>query len=241
MSIRRGALVPHAPLLLPELESPEVATSGAAIRRAVSSVDVDADVVVVASPHGSRTGVYRAAAGSLGEFGVPGDERWWFSPAEVVRDVELAWGRPAVDGSVDHGVFVPLSLLDRYTGAVVAVAFAEGEASAPDVADLIEALDGLDARVFLLCSANLSAGLTARAPLTYRRESEEVESKVVAALSADPEVVIGLADDLAGRGGSCSASTTHLYGRAFAGGRSELLAYEKPVGVGYPVALATTA
>jgi aromatic ring-opening dioxygenase LigB subunit len=239
MTVVRGAVVPHAPILLPELASPEVATSAQNVRRAVESIDTgDVDAVVVVSPHGSRTGVYEKVAGSLGEFGIPGDERWWFGPPDLAQEITRAWARPTLDGSIDHGAFVALSLLGDFKGSVIATAFAEENATNSDAIDLIEALEGLDARLLVIASAHLSASLSARAPLTYRPESEEIETRAVEVLGADPEPLTELGSDLATRGGSCSASTLQLYGRLFSGSRSHLLAYEKPVGVGYPVAVA---
>ncbi|MDQ3878265.1 MAG: hypothetical protein M3290_07960 [Actinomycetota bacterium] len=241
MTVVRGALVPHAPILLPELESPEIAVAARNVRQQIASIDLaDVDLMLVASPHGARTAVYGKAAGSLQDFGVPGDERWWFGPPDLVSEVSRGWGRPTMDGSIDHGALVPLALLGDFRGSVVVAAFAEDGAASADVMDLVEALDALDARVLVVASAHLSASLTSRAPLTYRSESEEIDNRVVESLSGDPAQVIELAPELATRGGSCSASTLHLYGRLFAGGRSRLLAYEKPVGVGYPVAVAGT-
>src|SRR5207249_2272269 len=123
-----------------------------------------------------------------------------------------------------------LSMID-HDGAVVAVSFAEDDTATADGVELVEVLEGLEARVVVIASANLSASLTARAPLTYRPESEEIEAQVKAALDGDPARLMELAPELATRGGSCSASTLRLFGRLFAGGRSRLLAYEKPVGV----------
>ncbi|MFN2593876.1 MAG: hypothetical protein ABR579_03180 [Actinomycetota bacterium] len=239
MPVARGAVLPHAPLLVPELESSEIAQAAQSIRRAAASIDlIDVDAVVVVSPHGGRTGVYRNVTGSLSEFGVPGEDRWWFSPPELTQEVAGAWTRPSLDGSIDHGVLVALSLIGDFKGAVVACCIAEDGSTNADVVDLVEALENLDARVCVIASAHLSASLSARAPLTYRRESEEIEDRAVAALDRDPADLMELASELTSRGGSCSASTVHLYGRLFAGGRSHLLAYEKPVGVGYPVAVA---
>jgi hypothetical protein len=86
--------------------------------------------------------------------------------------------------------------------------------------------------------AHLSASLSARAPLTYRPESQEIENRAVEVLGSDPAPLMDLGSELQARGGSCSALTLQLYGRLFSGSRSHLLAYEKPVGVGYPVAVA---
>ncbi|MGH2735768.1 MAG: hypothetical protein ACRDKZ_09315, partial [Actinomycetota bacterium] len=89
----RGAIVPHAPVLLPEVSTlPAEETED--LRAAVASLELETPTVVVISPHGSRSGVYRTAGGSLNGFGMPdvGVER--ATDDRLCETLAGAWGRP---------------------------------------------------------------------------------------------------------------------------------------------------
>ena len=208
-----GAIVPHAPLLLPQLESPEVAGAAIAIREAVQRIDIkDAEALVLLTPHGRKPGVYRSASGDLHSFGVP--------DVQVTVDPWELPGVPAVDGPLDHGAVVPLALRD-WAVPVAVVATGGGPQLALQT----------DRRVVVVVSANLSAGLTSRAPLTEIAGAREAEERFVEALQED--VGLSTEQDLPG---TCSGAVIQAFAKLFAGRRARVLAHEAPVGVGYLVA-----
>ena len=219
-----GAIVPHAPLLLPELESPEVADAARSVREAVRTIDFgDADLLVVVSPHGPETGAYEDLSGDLSTFGVDG--------VEVNAITSAVPGLGAVKQPVDHGVLVPLRLLS-WNGPVAGVCFAE-EGGVRDVVPVERAISSVAERVGVVVSANLSAGLTPRAPLTEIEGAAAAEKDMVEALRSDVGSLLHGARALPG---SCSASTLMWMGRLFGGRAAQVLAHEWPVGVGYLVA-----
>jgi len=229
-----GAVVPHAPLLLPELQSPEVAAAASEIGATVAKLPRDLDVVVIASPHSPRPCIYGHVVGDLSGFGVENIR----VEAQFERELGLAladsWEVPAIHDPIDHGALVPLRLLEM--GAPVVVC------GVPDVKDgraLAAAMEQVmgDGRVLFVASANTSAALSGRAPLTEIPKALGIERQVISALDGDPARLNGVLSELAAVAGSCSAGSLGAYAQLFSGTRSELLAYEHPVGVGYPVAM----
>ncbi|HEX2296151.1 MAG TPA: hypothetical protein VHN37_12695 [Actinomycetota bacterium] len=222
--------MPHAPLLLPEVAGPKNEVATARVRDAVRGIDFGERVVVVASPHGTRTGVYARAAGSLDAFGPRGvDVSWPEDP--VARPLAAAWGAPVLDEPVDHGIVVPLRLLRA--SSVVAVAFEEGEG---DGEGLARALASIEHSFAFVASANLSAGHGERAPLPSVEDAAAVDGRVLRSLQIDPGALVEQGTALRGAG-SCGAAPLAAFGALFADRSCDVTAYEHPFGVGYAVAL----
>lgn len=227
-----GGILPHAPLLLPELSSPEVTDSARRIRSAVDRIEPhDIDALVVVSPHGERTGVYRSCTGSLAPFGVEGIEVD-FGPLPVeVTNLDV------LEGPIDHGVLVPLRLLEAQVPAV-ALTFAEreGVTDPNDVLAIENAIIEIPGRVAVAISANLAAGLSPRAPMTERAGADEAEQQLLEMVQTDLGWLSTGATSIADRGESCSLAPLQLMGKLFDGRKARVLAHEAPVGVGYLVA-----
>lgn len=236
--------MPHAPALLPSL-SGSAPAAAANVRRAVESLSWrDVSLLVILSPHGARTGVYRAAAGSLDGFGVPGVSASYRVDEEAGRALARAWDRPLVDEPIDHGALVALMLL-RPRVPVVAAALAEvtpGDAkgvarAAAEATAFVAALRDVGSDAGLVSSCNTGAGLSPRAPLTEVPEAVALEGKLLDGLAQDAAVARELAVDL-GRAGSCAGGPLSAFGLAFGGAPARTVAYECPLGVGYPVVAA---
>ncbi|MFN2489897.1 MAG: hypothetical protein ABR529_09210 [Actinomycetota bacterium] len=241
---RDGALVPHAPLLLPELASDEVRGAAERVRGAMLALPFEsADVVVILSPHGTTTGVYADVVGSLDDFGVPGIHLRRRPERALSEALATAWGAPMLDHAVDHGIVVPLSMDRRSSAGVVAATLAEDaepESTAAHARSFADALRSLapERRLLFLASANTAAALTPRAPLTERREAGEAEQRLTAGITRDAGFAEAVALEHARLAGACGAGPLIAFGRLCRGGRAEILAHECPVGVGYLVARA---
>jgi aromatic ring-opening dioxygenase LigB subunit len=239
-----GAVLPHAPLLLPELSSDEVAASAVRIRTACADIHFEgADAVVVLSPHAATSCVYRAARGSLVGFGVAGVGVDAPTDEALAGALAEAWDEPLVDEPADHGVVVALRLLAGIAAPVVCAGIEEGLGPTSEVrdraisfADSVLSLTG-DRTIAFVASANTSAGLSARGPLTEIPGAAEVERRTLDALDSDPSALTELGEDLARVAGSCGAGPLIAFGRLLGGRPPRLLCYEAPVGVGYPVAV----
>ena len=237
-----GAVVPHAPLLLEALNSPETADAAANVQAAVQKIDVSsADVVAVVSPHGRATGTYDRVRGSLARFGFP----------EIVLDLDGDRGRsrrlfpslPLLSEEVDHGILVPTLLLDP-PAPPIAIGFREvAQPRRADVENEVERVvsslqAGGDLAVFVVASANTAAGLSPRAPLTELEAAKVAEERFLEALERDVGGSTAAVMKLWTDGGSCSPAPLLVFAALFAGRRAEVLAHESPVGVGYTVAVA---
>ena len=204
-------------MLLPELESPEVADAAVAIRAAITSISLaDADVVVLLTPHASGPGIYQQVQGHLGGFGVPRIT----VTADTHAGLAGGLGSSMLEGPVDHGVVVPLRL---GSWGLPVVAVGVGDATRLS-------FDG-DERVAIIASLNGSAGISARAPLTAVPGADRAEERFADALEDD--IAMAAKVELPG---SCGRDVMAVFAEHFMGRSAKVLAHEAPVGVGYLVA-----
>lgn len=228
--------VPHAPLLV--LDDPRSRANVALERVRAASREVArvlTGTLVVVSPHARQTGVYMSTRGGLRAFGVPRADATYDVDRQRSARVVSSWGRPVLDDPLDHGVTVPLGLLD-YEGPVVAVGLAEDEEDVPGAArSLARALKPIDASV--VASVNSGAGVTARGPLTALPHGAALEEELREVLEEDLGGLHELAPRLATEAGACSLGPLLVLAHLFAGSSMEVLAHEWPFGVGYPVAV----
>ena len=251
-----GALVAHPPILLAEVggtQSERVRATADAMRELDGILStVDAPLVVVISPHSpsSMTSlpVRRAAhaAGDLSRFRAPQVR------VEAQVDVALA-AALVVDGQragfsltwaeeteLDHGVVVPMHSLRR-TMANKSCIFL-GVSGWP-LHRFVAFGAWLQARLrdrsaILIASGDLSHRLTPDAPYGFRPEGPLFDRLVIDALRARAwERIEALDPDLVEGAGECGLRPLAILlgaGRA-ANLQSQVLSYEGPFGVGYPV------
>jgi aromatic ring-opening dioxygenase LigB subunit len=242
--IAHGAVVPHAPVLLEEIQ-PSL-DEGRRVRKAIEELDFsNADVVVLVSPHAPTAGIYERCEGSLRGFGIDDAEAARDTDARLSRALSLAWGREPIDGPIDFGIVVPLLL--GVGGDLPMVAASLPQTTGPRPRALSESMDaarGLadalatvaDARrVAVVASAHSSAGLSARAPLTEVSGAAEVDRELVEALESDPARIENLLGPLHEVGQACGVGPLSVLRHLLEGWRSEGLTYEAPYGVGYMV------
>ena len=220
----KGWLVPHAPLLVPGVNDSAEMAALDRVRARLREVEPGRAVVLV-SPHGARRGPYRANLGSLAAFGLELVlERGVGTHAAELAE---AWGRDVIENELDHGAVVPLALCDLGP-FVTCMSVPEPD---PPAAKAIEAVFGDD--VTVVASANGSAALSPRAPLTEVPGAAEAESAFLDACTSDAALMEAAALALPG---SCAAGPVSVLSALFAGTKGEVLAHEAPVGVGYTVA-----
>lgn len=220
----RGALVPHAPLLLPSVTS--TADELRDLWDGLSRLRIpDGALVIVLTPHSDGAGLYTHARGSLAGFGVDIERDF---VAGLVEDL----GMPVIDTPLDHGALVPLLLLEPPNPVVVM-----GLGKPWDVVEKVREIAATRA-VFVIASAHTSARLTERAPLPYSFDAVRLDARLITEIEADCVAASDLADELWAVGDSCSRSTLRAFGELFAGAQGNVLAYGAPFGVGYPVVTA---
>ncbi len=246
-------MVPHAPLLLPDVSGARIASLTEPVREAMRSIDLTGvDLVVVLSPHGPASGVYGRLRGSLDGFGIAGFSWEGRTDADLVTALARRWSKSVLREGIDHGVLVPLALVRVPDVPVVAATLAETTPASTglavscraDVRAVVQdardfataARDVFDTRATaFLASVNTSAAPTPRPP-PGEADGDDAEKEMLAVLKRDVGELEELAVDAWRRGSSCSAGPIAAVGRLFCGGRAEVLAYARPFGVGYPVA-----
>jgi aromatic ring-opening dioxygenase LigB subunit len=219
-------------LLLPEVSGAEVAGRARATTDAVRVLGLEGLLVIV-SPHGGRAGIYREVRGTLATRGAPHVRADRTPEGDLADEIARRSGLDVIDGPVDHGVIVPLRLMANGEHPVVAISVTS-EMEGTKVGAALADLD-----VSFVASANTSAALSPRAPLTFRPEAERSERTFVDRLRNDAGAAAVLASELELAGGSCSAPSLAAFGTLFAGCPVEVLAHEHPYGVGYVVGRAT--
>ena len=257
-----GALTAHPPILLPEVggaESQRVqATAHAMQELDAILVAAPATLAIVISPHSpsSMTSlpVRRATrvGGDLARFRAP--------QVRIEADVDLDLASKLVadgqragfaltwaeDSELDHGVVVPLHLLPRTMKSKHCVFL--GVSGWPLQRFL--AFGGwlqqwLQHRgAILIASGDLSHRLTPDAPYGFRPEGPVFDRLVIDALRGhDWQRIEGVDPDLVEEAGECGLRPLAiLLGAARAAGlTSQVLSYEGPFGVGYPVVAFTGA
>lgn len=232
----RGALVPHAPLLVSKVTAQTEVVRD--VLEGIARIEVPPGAtLVVVSPYADETFIYAAAEGSLASFGVSDVAARFATGAGVRARLAELMQAPIEDRPLDHGALVALTLLGVSNEVVVV-----GVSDVSDAAGVSRALGVLaaDTEVFVVVSANTSARLTERAPLPYSYDAVRLESRLIAELETDCKVATMMATELAEVGGSRSAPTLAVFGELFAGVRGDVLAYGSPFGVGYLVATAET-
>ena len=239
-----GAIVPHAPVLLPPVSGDENAARVAGVRAAIGAIDLgEVEAIVLLSPHGSRTGVYRSTAGSLADFGMRGIRATHPTVDGIVSDLSSSWGRPILEGPIDHGALVPLLALCPSAPVVTAslreTSFDRGavEESVAEGRAFVDAVSHLSGRrLAFVASCNTGAGLSPRAPLTEVSRAIELEERLVGEMERGA-LPVELAIET-GCAGSCAAGTLAAFAAAFAGTQIQVRAHDAPFGVGYLVASA---
>ena len=261
LGIVAGALVAHPPILLADIggaQSQRIRATSAALLELDSILStVEADLVVVISPHSpsSMTSlpVRRGAdaGGNLARFHAPQvqvsaqvDARL---ATALVADGQragfsLIW---AEETELDHGVVVPLHSLPKTMANKRCIFLGVSGWPLPRFIDFGGWLHGWlrDRSAVLIASGDLSHRLTPDAPYGYRPEGPVFDRLVIDALREQEwKRIEGVDPDLVEEAGECGLRPLAiLLGVARAAGlRSQVLSYEGPFGVGYPVVAFTS-
>lgn len=263
MSWRWAALMPHPPIILPEVgrgRECEAASTLAGMDRLVAELGERAmpDRVLLLSPHqpyGIGTLFINAAhraKGSFAPFDAPSVAFDLATPqddaealaAHVVRHGLRVSSGIAEDLSRDQGSMVPLYFLRRaYDGRLPEVVLANPIGlGASDALALGRALaDFDDGKSWgLLASGDLSHRLKPGAPAGYSPEGEIFDRAVVEALEdGSPDGLLAISPKRVDAAGECGyRSVLALLGLCGSrGGKIEVFSYEGPFGVGYCNAL----
>jgi MEMO1 family protein len=259
-----GIIAPHPPIMVSEVgheEARVTAASAASMQQAGLLLERFApDTVVIVSPHAVG---YRDAfgvtceqhvSGDLGQFGapqvalsVPGDPDLG---REIVTRTEAGGHACACrtapgmhPSSLDHGVLVPMSFLDRghgYPLLVLSFSWDDYEAHKAFGRAIAESAQALGRKVALVASGDCSHRLKHGAPAGYSPRAHLFDEALVEALRRGDFASLSQIDPgLIEEAGECGLRSFIILGAFLegTGAAGKVLSYEGPWGVGYLTAV----
>ncbi|MDR3305741.1 MAG: AmmeMemoRadiSam system protein A [Clostridiales Family XIII bacterium] len=265
MAVAAAYLVPHPPLIFPEvgrgkqLEIRETTDAYLAVSEEVAALRPD--TVVVVSPHAVMYADYfhispgRSAAGDMKQFGASGlrigadyDEEF----AERLASLSDDRGFPAgvlgeKDGRLDHGTSIPVRFLKTAfeKAGIWGVRFVRAGVSGLSVEDhyrfgllIRETAAVLDRKTVFIASGDLSHKLSDSGPYGYAPEGPAFDKLVMKTVrTADFLPILELGSDFCEKAGECGHRPLVVMAGALDGDAvvSKLFSYEGPFGVGYGV------
>lgn len=261
MSFLGACVVPHPPLILPEIghgEEQEIsATIEAYNATAGWVVDKQPDLVVITSPHATMYADYlqissgSAGRGSFANFGHPEltfeakyDEAFVVEVEKMARDIDLPAGTLGKQNNeLDHGTMIPLYFLQKagYKGNIVRIGLS-GLSNIYHYALgvlLREAADKLKCRLVIVASGDLSHKLKAEGPYGYAEEGPRFDQRMAECFATgDFLKLLTTPAKLANRAAECGLRSFWIMAGAFdcLGVDAKLLSCEGPFGVGYGIA-----
>ena len=261
MSIVGAFIMPHPPVILPEVGHGREREISATIRAFEICGDrlraLAPETVVVVSPHATTYADYfhispgREAAGDMARFGSPETALRVRYDEALVQAISKAAARANVpagtlgerEKDLDHGAFVPLYMVRDACGDANIVRIGLSGLSPLDHyrlgAAIAEAASALNRRVALLASGDLSHKLTADGPYGFAPEGAEYDGRVTHAMSSGDFLdFLTVSPELVEAAAACGSGSFQIMAGALDGlaVKPELLSYEGPFSVGYAVA-----
>ncbi len=227
------ALMPHPPLMIPEVGKNELARIQATVDAATRVADMlkegNPQTVVIITPHGPvfedavTVSIHPRLRGSMAQFGVPdvtlgfetdnllikhiirNSQRLGINLTELTDDTAKNYRIPL---ELDHGAFVPLYYLAKagFKGQIVHLSM--GMLAYEEMYTFGKAVQAaighVDRRVAIIASGDLSHRLTPEAPAGYSPQGAEFDRQLVAALEkADVKTLLAMDRNLIEEAGEC--------------------------------------
>ncbi len=263
--IARAVMVPHPPLIVPEIgrgQEQQVAETAHAFRKAASFiVDARPETVVILSPHTTLYQDYfhlSPGAGATGNFAQFGARKTAFEVAydqELVQAVAAAArqdGFPAgTDGerapSLDHATMVPLYFLREAAGGTLPFRVVRVGLSGLSHAmhyrmgqRIAQAVHALGRRACVVASGDLSHYLKRSGPYGFRPEGPVYDQQVMDIMArAAFDELLALDESACEQAGECGQRSFVIMAGCLDGRAvtAQRLSYQDVTGVGYGVCL----
>ncbi len=264
MSLVGALVVPHPPIIVPEVGGGSVAEVQATVdamrQLGAYTAQMAPEVIVLLSPHArldpDRMAVCLAGRyhGTLSAFGAPevrvdleGDEalaRSLLESASAEGVPVVGYGEGSRPVTLDHGALVPLyfllGALERQP-RLVEINFSFGDVGSHLAFGraIRRVLDVYGDSVLYVASGDLSHRLTASAPAGYSPHGAEFDQRIVDVFAdGDLEALQDIPRGVVDAAGECGYRSLLVLGGLLESSsyRTHLLSYEGPFGVGYLVA-----
>lgn len=261
MSITGAFIVPHPPIILPEVGKGEERkiqkTIGAYREFARRTASLKPETIVITSPHTVMYADYfhispgDSANGDLRRFGVSGprlEVGYDTSFVAALTENAGADGLPAgtlgeKDKTLDHGVIIPLRFLNEVYRDYQLVRVGLSGLSPMEHYRLGQCIartaEKLGRRVVFVASGDLSHKLLAEGPYGFAPEGPEFDRQVTQAMAeGDFLRFLTFPEAFCDGAAECGLRSFQVMAGALDGlaVKAELLSYEGPFGVGYGVA-----
>lgn len=264
MSIVGAIIVPHPPIILPEVghgREREIRSTVDAYRAAAKRVaSWDPDSLIITSPHTIAYADYfhfspgKSGNGNMADFGAPGlkfhaeyDTEFRDEFIRLAKAAGLSAGTLGErDSRLDHGVCVPLYFL-REAGVTCPIVRLGLSGFSPLEHYRLgkcasEAAEALGRRAAFIASGDLSHKLKDDGPYGFAADGPVFDEQVTEAMaSGDFLKFLTFDSGFCDRAAECGLRSFQIMAGALDGKavKSELLSHEGPFGVGYAVAVFT--
>ncbi len=262
MAIAGGFVVPHPPIIFPEIgrgEQLKIQKTINAYQEVARRIALmQPDTIVIISPH---TVMYKDyfhispgvhAVGDFSQFGYPeirleADYDSVFAK-EIAKEAQKNGIHSGMEGELDaqldHGTMVPLRFIKEAYGKnfkIVRIGLSGLSLSEHfHLGKCIEkACNKLQRRTVIVASSDLSHRLLNRGPYDYAKEGPEYDQRITDILAkGDLEKAVNFSEEFCEKAGECGHRSITMMAGCLENIplKSELLSYEGPFGVGYAVA-----
>ena len=260
MSVVGAIVVPHPPILLPEVgrgEEKKISATDAAYRKAAALVkELDPETIVLLSPHSVMYADYfhispgRAAKGDMRQFHAPQVKiraEYDSDFSEALANAASAEGFPAGtlgerNAELDHGTVIPLYFVNQFFTDYRLVRIGLSGLPLTDhyhLGQLIrQTAEKLDRRTVIIGSGDLSHKLKADGPYGLAKEGPEYDERIMDVLSrAAFDELLDFDESFCDRAAECGHRSFCILAGALDGlsVEAERLSHEGTFGVGYGV------
>ena len=263
MSILGAAVVPHPPIILPEVghgeEQKISATTKAYETIAQRVVELNPDTVIITSPHSVMYADYfhispgEQASGNMSQFRAPQvalTVNYDVELAKKISDVAASAGIPAGtlgerNSALDHGTMIPLRFLqlagldfDRVKFLRIGLSGLSSAIHYKFGQLIARAADELGRRIFFVASGDLSHKLKYDGPYGFIKEGPVFDSQVMENLSgADFLKLLTMDEKICNRAAECGLRSFWIMSGALdrLNVTAQQLSYEGTFGVGYGI------
>ena len=260
MSILAAYVVPHPPLILPEIgrgEEKKIQLTVNAYERAMKeAAEQKPDTVIIASPHTVMYADYfhiapgEEAEGSFAQFGAEGVTVAARYDTVLAKEIEMEAGEIGIEAgpvggrnaALDHAVMIPLHFLHAHTRDFRVVRLGISGLSPLDHYNfgkcIARAVDTLGRRAVFIASGDLSHKLTPEGPYGFAPEGPRFDKACMKYLEeGDFLKLLRMDRALYEPAAECGLRTFWMMAGALDGQALKIkkLSYQGPFGVGYGV------
>lgn len=261
MPVKAAFIVPHPPIILPEIGKGEERkiqrTTDAYMEIGRRISEIKPDTIIVTSPHSVMYSDYfhispgKSAKGDMRRFGVRAlsmnakydDEFVQALSHEAELDDMPAGTLGERDPGLDHGTFIPLYFINRFYTDYKLVRIGLSGLSYLDHYNfgkiIAKTVEKLGRNAVFVASGDLSHKLLPEGPYGFAKEGPEFDKQVTQAMkNADFLAFLNFDPDFCEKAAECGLRSFIIMAGALdkKDVKPELLSYEGPFGVGYAVA-----